>query len=363
MSSIGAQLAIPRAAPARRGTRRPVSPGWLAGVLLLGALATPASAQKVKMATLSPDGSPWDTILEKMGASWEQGTGGRVTLTILPGGVAGDEPDIIRKMRIGQYQGGALSVAGLSDIHKDFTVFQIPLFFDSYPELMHVLRELTPALDQRLEEEGYKRLAWGYVGWVYFFTSKEARTVADMQKLKIFTWAGDETLVQWWRRNGFKPVALAATDIMTGLQTGLIEAISVPPLYAMQTQYYKQASYMADLGLAPLIGAVLLDQRAWKRMSAADQKAVLAAGREAETRVLEQIPKLDEGAIKLMQTAGLEVVAIRDSPNSQEWIKAAERFANDMRGDIVPAPIFDQARASRDAYRRTAGAGSSGDGR
>jgi TRAP-type C4-dicarboxylate transport system substrate-binding protein len=335
---------------------------WLIGVLLVATWGAPAAAQKIKMATLSPDGSPWDTILEKMGSSWEQGTAGRVTLTILPGGVAGDEPDIIRKMRIGQYQGGALSVAGLSDIHKDFTVFQIPLFFDDYPELMHVLRALTPALDQRLEEEGYKRLAWGYVGWVYFFTSKEAHTIADMQKLKIFTWAGDETLVQWWRRNGFKPVALSATDIMTGLQTGLIEAISVPPLYAMQTQYYKQAPYMADLGLAPLIGAVLLDQRAWKRMSPADQKAVLAAGREAEVKVLEQIPKLDENAIQLMKTAGLEVVPIRNSPNSSEWIQAAGRFADDMRGDIVPAAIFDQARAARDAYRRQAGTatGSSG---
>jgi TRAP-type C4-dicarboxylate transport system substrate-binding protein len=339
-----------------RGEPRPPRRLRFAVALVTAALVVaPAAGQKIKMATLSPDGSPWDTILEKMGSAWDQGTSGRVTLTILPGGVAGDEPDIIRKMKIGQYQGGALSVAGLSDIHDDFTVFQIPLFFDSYEELMHVLRELTPDLDRRLEEEGYKRLAWGYVGWVYFFTSKEAHTVADMQKLKIFTWAGDETLVQWWRRNGFKPVALAATDIMTGLQTGLIEAISVPPLYAMQTQYYKQAPYMADLGLAPLIGAVLLDQRAFKRMTPADQQAVLAAGREAETKVLEQIPKLDENAIRLMQTAGLEVVAIRDSPNSREWIAAAARFADDMRGDIVPAPIFDRARASRDAYRAKAG--------
>jgi TRAP-type C4-dicarboxylate transport system substrate-binding protein len=337
----------------RLGSQLPV-------VLLLFALAAPAAGQKIKMATLSPDGSPWDNILEKMGAAWDQGTAGRVTLTILPGGVAGDEPDIIRKMRIGQYQGGALSVAGLSDIHKDFTVFQIPLFYDSYPELMHVLRELTPVLDQRLEEEGYKRLAWGYVGWVYFFTTKEAHTVADMQKLKIFTWAGDETLVQWWRRNGFKPIALAATDIMTGLQTGLIEAISVPPLYAMQMQYFKQATYMADLGLAPLIGAVLLDQRTWKRMSAEDQKAVMAAGREAETRVLTEIPKLDETAIKLMQNAGMTLTAIRDSPNSREWIQAAERFATDMRGDIVPAPIFDQALAARTGYRKGASTAPSG---
>jgi TRAP-type C4-dicarboxylate transport system substrate-binding protein len=328
-------------------------------VALLGPLAIGAEAQRIKMATLSPDGSPWDTILKKMGERWSAETGDRVSLTIYPGGVAGDEPDIVRKMKIGQYQAAALSVAGLADIDEYFTVFEVPLFFDTYPEMRSVLESLTPTLSGRLEDKGFTLLGWGYVGWVYFFTAKPVTALEDLQKLKIFTWAGDETMVQWWRRNGFKPVALAATDIMTGLETGLIEAISVPPLYAMQTQYYKQAPYMADLGLAPMIGAIVISKRTFDRMSAADQKAVLAASQEASEKVLDQIPKLDETAIKLMQSQGLEVTAVRDSEYSKQWLEAAARFANDMRGTIVPIPVFDEAVAARDAFRkRSAGEGS-----
>jgi TRAP-type C4-dicarboxylate transport system substrate-binding protein len=152
---------------------------------------------------------------------------------------------------------------------------------------------------------------------------------------------------------------LAATDIMTGLETGMVQAISVPPLYAMQMQYYKQAPYMVDLGLAPMMGAIVVSKRAFERLSEVDQKAVLAASQEASTQVLEQIPKLDETAIKLMQSQGLEVTAVRDSEHARQWFEAAVRFADDMRGTIVPIPVFDEAQAARDAYRERAGDGGS----
>lgn len=342
-----------QAHPPRRPLRATLT--ILASVTLLVLLTgAGAQAQKIKMATLSPEGSPWDTILKKMGEKWSAETDGRVSLSVYPGGVAGDEPDIVRKMKIGQYQAAALSVAGLADIDEYFTVFEIPLFFDTYPEMRSVLEALTPTLSGRLEEKGFELLGWGYVGWVYFFTSKPVTALEDLQALKIFTWAGDEAMVQWWRRNGFKPVALAATDIMTGLETGLIEAISVPPLYAMQTQYYKQAPYMADLGLAPMIGAILMSKRTFDRLSEADRKAVLEASHEASAQVLEQIPKLDETAIKLMQSQGLEITTVRDSEHSKQWFEAASRFAKDMRGTIVPIPVFDEAVAARDAYRQRA---------
>jgi TRAP-type C4-dicarboxylate transport system substrate-binding protein len=329
--------------------------------ILLTSVA-PVTAGEVKMATLSPDGSPWDKILEDMGKEWEQGTSGRVTLQIYPGGVAGDEPDILRKMKIGQYHAAALSVAGLVDIDKNFTVFQIPLFYRDFDEMKVVLDGLSPTLEKNLEDNGFVLLGWGYVGWVYFFTTKPARTVEEMKQLKIFTWAGDDVTVQWWRRNGFKPVPLAATDIVTGLQTGMIEAISVPPLYAMQVQFFKQANYLSDQGLAPMMGAMLMSKRNFDRLSDADKKVVLAAGKKAEERVLRDIPKLDETAIKLMQSQGLNVVEVEGTEAGKEWITAAEEFAIDMRGDIVPTAIFDQAKKLRDDHRSRTGAATSGAG-
>lgn len=310
-----------------------------------------AAGLNVKMATLAPENSPYDKILKDMGKEWEAQTAGRVTLTVYPGGVAGDEPDILRKMKLGQYHASAISVSGLVDISDDFTVFEVPLFYRSFDEMAHVLDALSPTLEARLEEKGFVLLGWGYVGWVYFFTTKPAHTVDDMKSLKIFTWAGDDAMVQWWRRHGFNPVSLAATDIVTGLQTGLIEALSAPPLYVMQVQLFRTAKYMADLGLAPMMGAILITKTAWSRIDEADRAKLKAAGGRAEARVFRDIPKLDQTAIKLMATQGLEVIPIEGTPASKEWIAEAERFADEMRGDIVPVPIFDEAFAARVKYR------------
>ena len=335
-------------------TRRRAALIRLAPILVAGLAVQPAGAAgfEVKMATLSPDGSPWDGFFETMGKDWEADTDGRVTLTIYPGGVAGDEPDILRKMKIGQYHAAALSVSGLADISKDFTVFEIPLFFHDEQEMFHVLRELTPGLRETLDEEGFVLLGWGYVGQVHFFTNELARTVEEMQRLKIFTWAGDEAMTSWWREGGFKPVALAATDIVTGLHTGMIDALAVPPIYAMQVQFFKQAKYFADIPLIPMMGAILVTKRAWNRISEADRKVMIAAGQRAEDRIFETIPAIEQTAVGLMGGQGLEVVPIVGTEVEDDWVEIANDFAASMRGNTVPEAIFDRATAVRDAYRR-----------
>ena len=325
----------------------------LAPLLVAAAAAAPAGAAgfTIKMATLSPDGSPWDGFFESMGRDWEKGTDGRVSLTIYPGGVAGDEPDILRKMKIGQYHAAALSVSGLADISKDFAVFEIPLFFRSEQEMYHVLQELTPGLRTTLDEKGFVLLGWGYVGQVHFFTNRRARTVEEMQKLKIFTWAGDEAMTNWWRQGGFKPVALAATDIVTGLQTGMIDALAVPPIYAMSVQFFKRAKYFADIPLIPMMGAVVVTKRAWNRVSEADREVLIEGGQRAEKRIFETIPNIEQATIKLMAGQGLEVVPIVGTEVEDDWKRIAKSFADDMRGKVVPETVFDRATAVRDAYR------------
>ncbi len=326
----------------------------LAAAIIAAAAAAPAGAAgfTIKMATLSPDGSPWDGFFESMGEDWEKGTDGRVSLTIYPGGVAGDEPDILRKMKIGQYHAAALSVSGLADISRDFTVFEIPLFFRSEREMFHVLRELTPGLRTTLDEKGFVLLGWGYVGQVHFFTNERARTVEEMQKLRIFTWAGDEAMTNWWRQGGFKPVALAATDIVTGLQTGMIDALAVPPIYAMSVQFFKQAKYLADIPLIPMMGAIVLTKRAWNRISEADREVLFQGGERAENRIFDTIPTLEQTAIRLMGSQGLEVVPIVGTEVEDDWKRIARDFAEDMRGRTVPEAVFDRATAVRDAYRK-----------
>jgi len=327
---------------------------WLTVVILL-ALALPAGAQApptvVKLATLVPDGSVWDKVLKGMGAEWSNATQGRVSLRIYPGGVAGDEPDVVRKMRIGQIHAAALTIAGLSEIDDSFRVFAIPMFFDSYPELFQVTDRMGPEFRQRLEAKGFVLLNWGHGGWVHFFTRTPVNSVDELRKLKIFVWAGDDRSVQMWKANGFNPVALAATDILPALQTGMIDALPSPPLAANLLQWFRQAPNMADIGLGPLAGGLVITKSAWSKISAADQQAILAACKKAEQRLEREIPGQDSSAVAEMKKRGLNVVHITPQ-NAGPWRATAQSFAAQMRDKVVPKDILDMAEKERDAYRK-----------
>ncbi len=319
---------------------------------LLSVVTAPAAEAKMtlKMATLVPAGSVWDNALQEMGAEWQDATDGEVALRIYGGGRAGDEPDVVRKMRIGQLHAGALTVGGLSEIDKGFEIFEIPMFFESYPELFHVLDKLRPKLEQRLEAKGFVLLHWGHGGWVHFFSKQPIRSVEDLRQQKLFAWAGNDAMIQLWRSNGFQPVALAATDIMTGLQTGMIEALPTTPLAALSLQWYSQTPYMQDIGLAPLVGATVVTKKAWDRISPAHQKVIRSAARATESQLAKEIPAQDASAVDQMKGRGLSLVEVDDA-TVELWRKAADDFAKVKRESMEAKDLLDLARRERDAFR------------
>lgn len=333
--------------------------GLVAGAVLSVALAAftsaPARAQAtvIKLATLVPEGSVWDKSLRDMGSEWSTATQGRVTLRVYPGGVAGDEPDVVRKMRLGQLQAAAVTTVGLSAIDPSFQMFNIPMFFDSYPELDAVLSTMTPVLKQRLEAKGFVLLSWGHGGWVYFFTKTPVRSVDELKKTKMFVWAGDDAMVQRWKANGFRPVPLALTDILTGLQTGMIDSYPTTPLLGLTLQWYHQTPYMVGVGLAPLVGGLVITKQAWNKLSEADRVKISEACRKVEVRLKAEVPKQDTTAIGEMQKRGLSVVKVPAADVAQ-YRAVAQAFAAAMRGSAVPADILDSASRERDAYRRGA---------
>ena len=338
---------------------------WM-GVTLVAALAmagapmgaTPARAQSmvVKLATLVPDGSVWDKILRGMGDQWNKQTEGRVTLRIYPGGVAGDEPDIVRKMRIGQIQAAALTGTGLSAIDHSFSVFGIPNFFASYDELFAVLNAMEPTFRARLEAKGFILLNWGHGGWVYFFSKQPLHSVEDLKKAKMFAWAGDDEQVELWKKNGFRPVPLAVTDVLTGLQSGLIEAYPTTPLAALSLQWFRTTPYMIQMGLGPLVGALVITKQAWNRISEADRARLREACKRAEQRLDVEVPKQDSTSVIEMTKRGLTVVSLTPE-NARAWKVAADQFAAAVRGDMVPTDIVDLAERERAAYRKAHGGG------
>ena len=319
--------------------------------------AGPVQAQNVvvKMATLVPDGSSWHLILKETADQWSKLSGGRVTVRLFPGGVAGDDPDVVRKMRLGTLQAGLLTSVGVGEIDKSVYALSVPLMYRSYDEVYHVLERMRPRLEAALEAKGFVVLNWADGGWVHFFAQKPVATPDDLRALKLFSWAGDAKSIEVWRSAGFNPVPLPSTEISTALQTGLVNALGCPPQVAVISQYYNHARNMTDLPWQLLLGATLINRATWEKIPADVRPALVEATRNAGARLQAEIRNSGARDVEAMKKRGLNVVAVDEKARAL-WQKTAEGLYPQVRGPIVPAEAFDEAQRLRDAYRKEHGA-------
>jgi len=276
------------------------------------ACAVPASAQTVlvKMATLVPDGSSWHLILKETADKWRTLSNGSVTVRLYAGGVAGDDPDVVRKMRLGTLNAGVLTSVGVAEIDKSVYALGVPMMYDSYDELYYVLEKMRPRLESGLEAKGFVVLNWADGGWVHFFAQKPVAVPDDLKAQKLFSWAGDATSVDLWKSAGFNPVPLPSTEVATALQTGLVNALGCPPQVAVISQYYNYAKNMTDLPWQLLLGATVINKTVWDKVPADMKPGLLQAAREAGTRLQAEVRKTGDRDVEAMKKRGLNVVAV-----------------------------------------------------
>jgi len=325
--------------------------------LLLGA-AAPVFSQSTKpeatirIGTLAPKDSLWHRVLLRMAERWRLDSKGRVQVVMWTGGQMGDEPVMVQKMRIGELGAGALTGAGLSGIEKGVMALQIPMMYDSNDELDYVWDKVGPQLEKMIEARGFVVLSWGDGGWVRFFSTKPALYPNDVRKLKLFCWAGgDNDELELWRANGFNAQPLAATEIGFSLTSGLVDVVPTVPLFALSARYYELAKNMIDLRWAPLVGATLITQAAWKTVPADLREQLLKDARAASLEQREAIRKQGEDAVNTMQKVNKLNVIHADAAVTAEWRKEVENVYPRIRGKIVPADLFDEVKRLRDEYR------------
>ena len=316
--------------------------------LVLSAAAVSAQRSNLRLGTILPANSIWDRSLKDMAAAWQEGTDGRVRMQVR--GTTGDEATLIRRMRMNQPQVAALTLPGLSAVDESFSVFGIPFFFASDAEAEHVVEALTPRLREVLAERGLVLLNWGHGGWAHIFSARAITSLDDLKSARLFTSSGDDGMVQWFKENGFNPVPLALTDVLMGLNTGLIDAYPSPPYGALVFQWYRQTSHMLDIPLNPVFGATVMTRPAWNRIGEADRAVLLEAAKETQDYLFEAAPRQDREAVAEMQKRGLTVTAV--PPMLADFLRAeVDRLTSTWRGSRVPADIYDAAVAARSAFR------------
>lgn len=316
----------------------------------------PASAQsvRVKLATLVPDGSSWHLILKETAEKWKALSGGRVTVTIYPGGVRGDDPDVVRKIRLGALDAGVLTAVGVAEIDKSVYALGVPLMYQSYDEVYAVLEKMRPRLEASLEAKGFVVLNWADGGWVQFFTQSPVAAPDDLRRQKLFVWQGDNDAVELWRSVGFNPVPLPSTELATALQTKLVTALGAPPQVAVISQYFLQARNMTEMPWQMLLGATVISRQTWEKIPADLRPALLEASREAGRKLQAEVRGSRDKDVANMKQRGLNVVPV-DARTRVEWQKLAESLYPRIRGAIVPADAFDEAMRYRDEIRKRGG--------
>jgi TRAP-type transport system periplasmic protein len=323
----------------------------LSVLLVTGSLAAADRPVNLKLGTLAPRGTSYHKSLQSLGEKWKQLSGGTVRLTIFPDGTQGGEADMVGLMQTGNLDAGLLTAVGLSEIERDVTALQsMPMAFRNLDEVDYVGNKLRPQLEKRLLAKGYVVLFWTDSGWVRFFTKSPVLHPDDLRKLKLFTWAGNAHEYDLWKVARFHPVALETAGIPGGLLSGTIEAVAVPPFFALAGQLDTQAKYMLELNWAPLVGAAVVRKKSWDRVPVSAREQMLKAADEIGVKVKADGRAENGAAVAAMQKRGLRVQTV--SPEiAAEWQKVLEGLQDGIRGKIVPTDVYDEAQAALKEYR------------
>ncbi|HEY5552403.1 MAG TPA: TRAP transporter substrate-binding protein DctP [Opitutaceae bacterium] len=323
-------------------------------IVVLAACATAAQGAprpvRINLGTLAPRGSSYHQALQQLGEAWRGATDGSVKLVIYTDGTQGNEADMVRLMRVGTLQAGLLTVLGLSSIEPAVTGLQnMPLVFHDLDEFDHVLAIMRPELERRLRAHGFETLFWVDSGWIHFFSVTEAITPADFAKQKLLVVA-DPKQVEIMRAIGQNPVPLESNDIPAALQTGLITALSVPPIYALATQMDRKAGHMLRLNYAPLLGAAVVTSSTWEKIPKEKRETLLEAARVAGQTIRERSRKESNDAIAAMIARGLKVHEVTPGALAA-WEKTISGVYPMIRGSMVPAEVFDEVMRHVKEYR------------
>jgi TRAP-type C4-dicarboxylate transport system substrate-binding protein len=305
----------------------------------------------LKFATLAPQGSTWMNIITDWANKVEKESQGRLKFKLYGGGVSGDEPDVLRKIRFGQLHGGAMTGHGIGYIYSPTRVLEIPFLFRSYDEVDHVRAQLMPEIREGFHQNGFELIGWMEVGFIQLFSRVPIYSIEDMKKRRIWLWQGDPLGTAFFAASGLAPVPLPITEVFTSLSTGLIDTTIAPPLGAIAFQWFTKTPYMTDIPVMDGIGGLIVSRKFFDGLPKDLQQLLRRTGEEAGTRLLVETRRDNEKSLAVLKQNGVTFTSEwkdKDSDLYDLRDRAAAMLAKD---GYIPAPFYEKARKLLNDYR------------
>lgn len=294
-------------------------------ILFLSFTLPPAISQAAvfKIATLSPEGSYWMNVMRTGAEEVAQKTNNRVQIKFYPGGVMGDDMAVLRKIRIRQLQGGAITVGAISQFYPDSQVYSLPMLFRNLEEVTYVRSKLDQQILHGLEENGFVSFGLAEGGFAYIMSFSPITSVSQLRASKAWVPSSDELAMEAVKAYDVQPIPLPLGDVLTGLQTGLIDTVAAPPVATIALHWHTQVRYLTDMPLLYSTGLLIIEKNAFNKLSKDDQQVM----RNVMGRVFDEINKQNridnKSAFTAIQNQGIKLVK-PEMEQLQEWRRYAD---------------------------------------
>jgi TRAP-type C4-dicarboxylate transport system substrate-binding protein len=314
------------------------------------ALAEPS--YRLKFATLAPPGSAWMKLLEEWDASVRSRSDGRLAFKFYPGGVQGDEPEVLKKMRFNALQGGAFTGYGIGRIYSPARVMELPFLFRDVGEIDHVRAHFMPQFKKGFRDNGYELLGWMEVGFVHMFSREPINSLEEMKSRRVWLWQGDPIGQAFFKASGISPIPLSIVDVYTSLSTGLIDTVYAPPLGALALQWFTKTKYVSSISLTNGMGGLIVSRRFFDRLPEDLQTILRETGEETGEKLVAATRADNEKALLELKQRGMIFVEPGEGMSAPELQAIRDRAAAELvDSDYLPAAVFEKTRLLLEDYR------------